>query len=168
VELVDITSIEAGHLLLNETSFEIRPLLDEVSSNYRAEAHKKKLKVLSSSPDRVRVRGDRDRIIQVMDNLVENALKFSQSGIITLSAEAVAQKVLISVSDTGAGIPAEFLPRIFDRFYQVDGSSTRKYGGVGLGLSIVKAIVEAHGGKIEVSSRLGGGTTFSFELMTAE
>ncbi|MDO9027233.1 MAG: ATP-binding protein, partial [bacterium] len=85
-------------------------------------------------------------------------------GSITLSAEAFPRKVRISVSDTGAGIPAEFLPRIFDRFYQVDGSSTRKYGGVGLGLSIVKAIVEAHGGKIEVSSRLGGGTSFSFEL----
>jgi len=168
VELVDITSIEAGHLTLDETTFEIKPLLEEVSSNYRAEAHKKKLKVSSSSPDKVRVRGDRDRIMQVMDNLVENALKFSQSGSITLSAEAVAQKVLISVSDTGAGIPAEFLPRIFDRFYQVDGSSTRKYGGVGLGLSIVKAIIEAHGSQILVVSRLGGGTTFSFELTAAE
>ena len=164
MELVDITSIEAGRMALNESNFEIRPLLEESASNYRAEAHKKKLKILISAPDKIRVRGDRDRIMQVMDNLVENALKFSQSGSITLTAEAFSQKVRISVSDTGAGIPAEFLPRIFDRFYQVDGSSTRKYGGVGLGLSIVKAIVEAHGGKVEVSSRLGGGTSFSFEL----
>ena len=168
VELVDITSIEAGHLALNETIFEIKPLLEEAASNYRAEAYKKKLKILASSPAGLRVRGDRDRIMQVIDNLVENALKFSQSGSITLNAEAASQKVLISVSDTGAGIPAEFLPRIFDRFYQVDGSSTRKYGGVGLGLSIVKAIVEAHGSQIEVNSRLGGGTTFSFELPEAE
>lgn len=168
VELVDITSIEAGHLVLNETPFAIRPLLEEVASNYRAEAHKKKIKILVSSAGSTGVRADRDRVMQVMDNLVENALKFSQSGSITLATEAAAEKVRISVSDTGAGIPAEFLPRIFDRFYQVDGTSTRKYGGVGLGLSIVKAIVEAHGGKIEASSRLGGGTTFSFELPASE
>ena len=168
VELVDITSIEAGRMALNEAPFEIKTLLEEAASNYRAEAHKKKLKVVVSSPGNLRARGDRDRIMQVMDNLVENALKFSQSGSITLTAESVSPKVLISVSDTGAGIPAEFLPRIFDRFYQVDGSSTRKYGGVGLGLSIVKAIVEAHGGKVEVSSRLGGGTSFSFELPASD
>ncbi|MDP2807215.1 MAG: HAMP domain-containing sensor histidine kinase, partial [bacterium] len=164
VELVDITSIEAGHLALNETVFEIKPLLEEAASNYRAEAYTKKLKILASSPGNLMIRGDRDRILQVMDNLVENALKFSRAGSITLSAEVISKKVRISVSDTGAGIPAEFLPRIFERFYQVDGSSSRKYGGVGLGLSIVKAIVEAHGSQIEVSSRLGGGTTFSFEL----
>ncbi|MDO9068077.1 MAG: HAMP domain-containing sensor histidine kinase, partial [Deltaproteobacteria bacterium] len=111
IELVDITSIEAGHLTLNETSFEIKPLLEESAATYRAEAHKKKLKVLASSPGKIMVRGDRDRIMQVMDNLVENALKFSQSGSITLSAEAFPRKVRISVSDTGAGIPAEFLPR---------------------------------------------------------
>ncbi|MDO9392312.1 MAG: HAMP domain-containing sensor histidine kinase [bacterium] len=168
VELVDITSIEAGRMALNEATFELKPLLEEAASNYRAEAHKKKLKVVVSSPANLRVRGDRDRIMQVMDNLVENALKFSQSGSITLTAEDASPKVLISVSDTGAGIPAEFLPRIFDRFYQVDGSSTRKYGGVGLGLSIVKAIVEAHGGRIDVSSRLGGGTSFSFELPASD
>jgi len=168
IELVDITSIEAGRLTLNESDFEIRPLLEETAASYRAEAHKKKLKILVSAPDKIMVRGDRDRIMQVMDNLVENGMKFSQTGSITLSAEAGSPKVLVSVSDTGAGIPAEFLPRIFDRFYQVDGSSTRKYGGVGLGLSIVKAIVEAHGGRVEVSSRLGGGTTFSFDLPAAE
>lgn len=164
IELVDITSIEAGHLSLNETDFEIKPLIEEAASNYRAEAFKKKLKIHASSPAGLMVRADRDRIMQVLDNLVENALKFSQSGSITISAEALSRKVRISVSDTGAGIPAEFLPRIFDRFYQVDGTSTRKYGGVGLGLSIVKAIVEAHGSKIDVSSRLGGGTSFGFEL----
>jgi len=168
IELVDITSIEAGHLTINVSTFKIKPLLEEVAANYRAEAHKKKMKILASSPNNVMVKGDRDRILQVLDNLVENGLKFSQSGSITLIAEIAREKVLISVSDTGAGIPAEFLPRIFDRFYQVDGSSTRKYGGVGLGLSIVKAIVEAHGGQIVVSSRLGGGTTFSFELPAAE
>ena len=169
VELVDITSIEAGHLALNETLFEIKPLLEEAASNYRAEAHKKKLKILVSSPGNLRVRGDRDRIMQVMDNLVENALKFSQSGSITLNAEAVSQKVLISVSDTGAGIPAEFLPRIFDRFYQVDGilhPQIRRGGAGALHRQGHSGSPRRPGSKSPAG--WAEGPSFSFELPAAE
>jgi signal transduction histidine kinase len=76
--------------------------------------------------------------------------------------------VRISVTDTGPGIPEESLSRVFDRFYQVEGSSSRKYAGMGLGLAIVKAIVEAHGGEVQVRSTVGKGTTFSFNLPLAE
>jgi signal transduction histidine kinase len=169
VELVDITSIEAGHLTVMSAPFEVKALLDESAANYRAEADGKKLKLFISAPGGIEAMGDRDRIMQVLDNLVENGLKFTQTGSITLRAELItAGKVRISVRDTGVGIPAEFLSKVFDRFYQVDGSSIRKYGGVGLGLFIVKSIIEAHESKIVAESRMGEGTTFSFELPVSD
>jgi signal transduction histidine kinase len=165
IELVDATSIEAGRMSVMAKTVAVKPMLEEVAASYRAEANSKKLKLEVCASSTLQATADRDRLIQVLDNLVENAIKFTSSGAITLCAEAAGPgRVRISVSDTGPGIPLEYIPRIFDRFYQVDGSSTRKYGGVGLGLSIVKSIIESHGSTIEVSSRLGSGTTFSFVL----
>ena len=109
-----------------------------------------------SPPDLPLVRADQDRILQVFDNLIGNAIKFSPNGgVITLQAQEVGDRVRVSVSDTGIGIPADRLERVFERFYQVDGSTTRKFGGAGLGLAIVKRIVEVHGGRIWVESQTG-------------
>jgi two-component system sensor histidine kinase VicK len=120
------------------------------------------------APDLPPARADRDRINQVLDNLIGNAIKFSpQGGTITLRLEDAGEMLQVSVSDTGIGIPEEQVERIFERFYQVDGSATRKFGGAGLGLAIVKRIVEAHGGRIWVKSQLGLGSTFSFTLPKA-
>jgi GAF domain-containing protein/two-component sensor histidine kinase len=114
------------------------------------------------------VRADFDRMNQVFDNLVGNAIKFSpDGGKVTVRMQEAGNMVEISVSDTGIGIPAEQQARIFERFYQVDGSATRKFGGAGLGLAIVKRIVEAHGGRIRVNSQVGRGSTFSFTLPQA-
>ena len=114
-------------------------------------------------------RADRDRVNQVLDNLLGNAIKFSPNGgRITVQLAAVDGMVQVSVSDTGIGIPADQLERIFDRFYQVDGSATRKFGGAGLGLTIVKRIVEAHGGRIWAESQVGRGSTFLFTLPQAQ
>ncbi len=114
------------------------------------------------------VRADQDRILQVFDNLIGNAIKFSpDGGVITLQAQEAGDMVRVSVSDTGIGIPADRLERVFERFYQVDGSTTRKFGGAGLGLAIVKRIVEVHGGRIWVESQLGCGSTFLFTLPKA-
>jgi GAF domain-containing protein len=115
--------------------------------------------------DLVLVRGDPGRLGQVLDNLLSNAIKFTpQGGQITLRMRSEPEAVLIEVEDTGMGIREDQVDRVFDRFYQVDGSPTRRYGGTGLGLAIVKQFVEQHGGTVGVHSQLGQGSTFYFTL----
>ena len=119
-------------------------------------------------PDLPPVTADRDRITQVLDNLLANAIKFSPvGGTITFGLRRQGDAILASVADTGIGIPREQLGRVFERFYQVDGSATRRFGGAGVGLAIVKRIVEAHGGRIWVESELGKGSTFYFTIPLA-
>jgi PAS domain S-box-containing protein len=113
------------------------------------------------------VPGDPIALRRVLDNLVGNALKFTPpGGKVTVWLQQNEDKVELQVSDTGVGIPSDHLGRIFDRFYQVDGSATRRFGGVGLGLALVKEIVEAHGGQVTVASQVGKGTTFTVLLPT--
>jgi GAF domain-containing protein/anti-sigma regulatory factor (Ser/Thr protein kinase) len=115
--------------------------------------------------DLVLVKGDPRRLGQVLDNLLSNAIKFTpQGGRITLRMRSEPEAVLIEVEDTGMGIREDQLDRVFDRFYQVDGSPTRRYGGTGLGLAIVKQFVEQHGGTVGVRSQPGQGSTFYFTL----
>jgi GAF domain-containing protein len=126
---------------------------------------------LDASPGLPKIPVDRDRINQVFDNLLGNAIKFSpRGGTITITVRDIGNALKISVADTGIGIPADKLLRIFDRFYQVDGSATRHFGGAGLGLAITKRIVEAHGGRIWAESKIGEGSQFIFTLpkQTAE
>jgi signal transduction histidine kinase len=115
------------------------------------------------------VMGDRQRLYQVFDNLLGNALKFSNAGdSVTVRMFEERATIRTEVEDTGIGIPADQQSRIFDRFYQVDGTTTRRYGGTGLGLAIVKQIVESHGGEAGVKSDLGKGSLFYFTIPTAE
>lgn len=115
--------------------------------------------------DQARVLGDRDRLRQLFLNLLDNAIKYTPAGgTVRLSLSKTAERVDVVVSDTGVGIPEQDLPHIFDRFYRVDKARTRMMGGSGLGLSIVKSIVEAHGGDIHVTSEVGKGTTFYVSL----
>jgi signal transduction histidine kinase len=164
-DLLDFITIESGHFMVDQHSFDIRALFDETVVNYQAELEKKKLKIIVEAPEKMNVIGDPDRILQVIDNLVMNALKFTSHGHIRLKAQADgAGMARIEVSDSGVGIPQEAVPRIFERFHQLDGSSTRKYGGVGLGLAIVKSILDAHRSEIEVTSQAGKGSCFAFKL----
>jgi signal transduction histidine kinase len=112
------------------------------------------------------VRGDASRLQQVIWNLLSNALKFTPPhGTVTLSITASDEQIRIVVSDTGQGIAAEFLPLVFDRFRQSDASTTRRHGGLGLGLAVVRHLVEAHGGTVAVESAgVGQGTTFIVTL----
>jgi signal transduction histidine kinase len=110
------------------------------------------------------VKGDSGRIIQILHNLVGNSCKFTHSGSICVSAVHKGDEVEVSVSDSGIGIPDDKFESIFQAFEQVDMSTTRKYGGTGLGLNLVKQLVEAHDGRISVRSKLGAGTTFFFTL----
>ncbi len=164
-ELLDFTTIEAGHLTVEIRPFELKPLLGEVLDSLHTELEKKKLWVKLEVPEGVRVAADRERIGQVMDNLIINAIKFTSQGGVTIRAVPVGEEsVRVTVSDTGIGIPPDSIHKVFERFQQLDGSSTRRYGGVGLGLAIVKSILDAHHIGIEVKSTLGQGTEFTFDL----
>jgi len=129
-------------------------------------ARKKGLKVSVEASALPRFQADRDKVRQCLVNLCSNAVKFTQAGgSITVSAEKLAdERIAMRVTDTGIGITEEHVDRVFDVFYQVDGSSTREYGGAGLGLAIVKSFVEAHGGEVGVTSIPGAGSTFSVVL----
>jgi signal transduction histidine kinase len=108
------------------------------------------------------------RLEQMLTNLVDNAIKFNRlGGSVTVSLEKRPEKDRITVSDTGEGIQAAHLPRIFERFYRVDRGRTREVGGTGLGLAIVKHLARLHGGEISISSALGQGTAFTIELPAA-
>jgi signal transduction histidine kinase len=111
------------------------------------------------------VRGDARRLRQVFDHLLDNAIKFSPNGgTICLSLGEEGDMVCVQVQDQGIGLPTDELERVFDRFYQVDGSATRRFGGTGLGLALVKEVVEAHGGAVWVESEVGQGSTFTLFL----
>ncbi|UCC89194.1 MAG: GAF domain-containing protein [Anaerolineales bacterium] len=124
--------------------------------------------VAELSPNLPKVPGDIESLRRVLDNLLGNALKFTPpGGQITVRLWAEGPAVMLEVADTGIGIPPDQLERIFERFYQVDGSTTRRYGGTGLGLALVKEIIEAHGGKVGVESNEGRGSTFTLTFPIA-
>jgi signal transduction histidine kinase len=121
--------------------------------------------IANSSPSLPNIRVDIDRLGQVFDNLVGNALKFSPTGgKIYITAKQECNQIEFSVKDTGVGIPPEKLDKIFERFYQINRDTFQEYSGAGLGLTIVKQIIEAHQGHISVESQPNQGTTFSFWL----
>jgi signal transduction histidine kinase len=114
------------------------------------------------------VNGSYGYVRRVLDNLLDNAVKFTPAGgTITVRVRREGDQVVLEVSDTGVGIPSDQLDRIFERFYQVNGSIWRRYGGVGLGLSLVKEIVETYGGRVTVESQVGEGSTFTVRLPVA-
>ncbi len=150
--------------------FSLAPLVEELLREVEPESEGKGLVLELDIPDDLPpLLADRERISQAMENLLSNAIKFTpEGGQIKVKAREVSvdhrRHISVWVSDTGIGIQAEELPRIFDRFHQTDASSRRKYPGIGLGLSIVKQIVDRHSGKIQVESEEGKGTTFQLLL----
>jgi two-component system OmpR family sensor kinase len=159
------TQAESGKLPLSFAPVELDTLLLEVFKEMRVLA-RDRVKLKLTEIDQILVNGDRDRLKQVLINLVSNAVKYTpQGGEITLSLGRVNEKAKLIVHDTGPGIPKEDLPHIFERFYRAEKSRTRsKAGGFGLGLSIAYWIVSHHGGRIEVDSQEGQGTTFCIWL----
>jgi signal transduction histidine kinase len=164
--ILDVTVVEAGRFSVEQQEVDAEDLLREIVEMFGFVASSKGVALERRGASGVRVFADRERILQVLSNLVGNALKFTPPrGRVTLSLERVAGAVRFSVSDTGAGIPAAEQERIFDRFWTRDRATSR---GTGLGLFIAKAIVEAHGGKIWVDSAPGQGSTFRFTLPPPE
>jgi signal transduction histidine kinase len=165
--VLDIAKIESGQFTLNMGEYAIESVVETVRSATESLAQNKKLalttEVAKSLPIGI---GDEQRLTQVLLNLVGNAIKFTDTGEVRVTAKAIDDQFNVSVADTGPGIPAEHQARIFEQFQQVDNSNTRAKGGTGLGLAIAKQIVEMHGGRIWVESTLGKGSTFQMELPT--
>lgn len=162
-DLMDITRIESGQLKLTTGTTDAAELAARVVESFELAFKSKGLRLLLADSDgRCEARLDSQRIEQVLTNLVDNALKFTNEGQVAVGVERVPEGVLFSVTDSGPGIPPELHRKIFEKFFSLDLSSRSGKHGVGLGLALCKGIVEAHGGRIWVESRKGGGTTFSF------
>ncbi len=162
--LLDMSQTEAGALRIDREAVQLRNLVREAQERVsrRSDSHWFVVDLPAQLP---RVWADPRRVRQVLNNLLENAIKYSPNGgQITVTCEVEGDFVLVSVADQGQGIPQEYFNRVFDRFFQVDSASTRKSGGIGLGLAIAKGIVEAHGGRIWVESAPGQGSVFRFTL----
>jgi two-component system phosphate regulon sensor histidine kinase PhoR len=164
-DLIDISMIESGEMRMNFRYFEIDPFLKTLVNELTPLAQEKNISLIyKSNNERLQLFGDKSKLRQVMVNLIQNAIKYSEQGEVSIVVEEEPKFGKIIVKDTGIGIPQEDVGRIFERFYRVDKARSREVGGTGLGLAIVKHIVEAHGSKIEVKSSLGKGSEFSFKL----
>ena len=167
-----ITKLEVGELHLEKETFDIIDLIENVFESLEMKASKNLISLTFNEKyqNPIWVKADKDRIQQVLSNLIVNSIKYGiNKGTTELSIEnLIMNKVLIRVADNGEGINNDEIPRLFERFYRVDKSGSREQGGSGLGLSIVKHILDAHNEKIHVESQIGIGSEFSFTLEKAE
>jgi len=178
-ELLELSRIESGQVPLKLSATAVLDLVQRPLERFRAQAERDNVElVVDIPPDLPPVLADASRVQQVVNNLVHNALKFTPRGKVTVYAfttkdapkhvsqmlEGLPPSVVIVVADSGAGIPTEDLPRIFERFYKSDRARTRGRGGTGLGLAIARHIVQAHNGRIWAESKEGKGSTFYFSL----
>ena len=174
-DLEELAKYDRENLKLEKSKFKLKDAAEKLVKNFAADLKKKNLEVVVLG-DEVEVFADKDKISQVIINLLSNAIKFSEGGSIRIlvedlkeaetresqTRESQIQTVRFSITDTGIGIGKNDLPNVFERFYRADESRSRQTGGSGIGLAIVKGIVEAHGGTISVQSEVGKGTTFVF------
>ncbi|MDG1380190.1 MAG: ATP-binding protein [Flavobacteriaceae bacterium] len=167
-----ITKLETGDLILTKETFDIVKLINHVFDQLEIKASKKDITLMFDREytESIMVKGDKQRLQQVVSNLIVNSIKYGNTqGTTEISIEnLIKNKVIIRVTDNGEGIEQEHLPRLFERFYRVDKSGSRKEGGSGLGLAIVKHIIEAHSEQIYIESQLGVGSEFSFTLEKAK
>jgi len=166
-ELLELTRIESGQVPLKLKAVAPKKILTKAKERLGVQAERNHLEIKLDCPKKLpRVQADRPRLGQVLVNLLHNAIKFTpEGGEIFLSARLQGNTILFSVHDTGSGIPADDLPRIFERFYKTD--PARSSGGTGLGLAIARHLVEAHGGRIWAESIEGQGSTFYFTIPVA-
>lgn len=164
-DLIDISRIESGELKFSFRSFDITDLIRDLVQELHIRAEQQNVSLAAAMPDEAYVYGDRERISQVLVNLVENAIKYNVvNGRVDVLVERDEDRWNITVRDTGIGIPEDHLPRIFERFYRVDKDRSRAVGGTGLGLAIVKHICEAHRSSVSITSTPNVGTAITFSL----
>lgn len=167
-DLDEISKLESGEQLLYKENFIIQDLIKDVFESLAIKSDEKQMRmqIKKGCELPLTVHADKEKVRQVLINLIDNAIKYGkQNGTIEASAYKIeGRKILVEISDDGLGIPEEHLGRIFERFYRTDAARSRKVGGSGLGLSICKHIIEAHGHAIHVRSTIEVGTTFGFTL----
>jgi PAS domain S-box-containing protein len=164
-EILDMSKIEAGMMELRYDIVDIPQIAKEIVASTRSLTHTKDIDIeLDLDPKLDKIEADRTRLVQILLNLMGNAIKFTNVGMVKLTLKDTGENVYFAVEDSGIGIHKDDIPIIFEQFRQIDGSLTRKAGGTGLGMPISKSLVELHGGEMTVQSKLGVGSTFSFTL----
>lgn len=167
--VLDLSKIEAGRLDVAPEAIDLARLVAQVRSHFVLEAGEKNVALLVDIPaDIPPVWADSEHLRQILTNLIGNAVKFTDRGRVTIAARATAAEIRLAVNDTGVGIPLSATEFIFEAFRQADSSLTRRFGGTGLGLSIARRLAELQGGRIEVSSQVGVGSTFTLTLPVAK
>ena len=168
-DLEQLALADAGQLRLSPVPALLAPLVERAVAGCAAAARERQIAVQAAVAPRVRVHVDPERLVQVLRNLLDNAIRHSPAGAaVHVVGEQRGERVAVSVSDRGPGIAPEHLPRVFERFYRADPSRDRTTGNAGLGLAIVKLLVELQGGSVAVESRPGGGARFTLELSAAD
>jgi signal transduction histidine kinase len=169
-QLLDLSRLESGEVPLRIEALPLQSLVDDLISEIDMALPGRGVQVRNDVPvDLPALSADPERVHQVLFNLVDNAVRFTPSGgSVTVSARRRNGSVEVAVSDTGAGIPREHLPRLFERFYRADPARARGDGGTGIGLAIARSVVEAHGGQIRAESQPGRGSVFTFDLPSVD
>lgn len=163
-DILELSAIETGNVQVRAQQVELAPLVAEVISSLASKAAEREVVVANEVGVTAAVMADPKRLEQMLTNLIENAIKFNrQKGTVRVRFEK-ADRDRIIVEDSGEGIPAQHLERLFERFYRADRARSRDQGGIGLGLAIVKHLARAHGGEVTVTSQVGKGSTFTIEL----
>ena len=163
-DILDISRIEAGHEEVDINKFNANYAIDEVITMIKPQAQQQSIELLHESEDTVIISSDVDKFRHIMQNLIGNAVKFTEKGQVTVSSRQNEKSIIVKVIDTGIGISEEHLPYVFDEFRQADGSTSRRFGGAGLGLAIAKKYANLLGGSITVKSTLHKGSEFTLSL----
>jgi signal transduction histidine kinase len=168
-DLLDLSRIESGGWVPNPAPLDVRAFAMDALAAVRKTAQERGVELRCDvAPNAATAFVDPTALRQILGNLVDNAVRHTPTGSVSIFANTGDREIAIGVRDTGAGIPSEHLPRIFERFYRVDSARSREDGGTGLGLSIVKHMVEAHGGRVDAESVVGRGTTITVHLPARE
>ncbi|MNP06318.1 Alkaline phosphatase synthesis sensor protein PhoR [compost metagenome] len=163
-DLENLSAVENPMLKLKQEPVRLVEVIRESEKTVKAQFKEKPIDLIIQEETPLVIIGDAGRLIQVFVNLLNNAYKYTSEGSIHVRIFETADHITVSLSDTGTGIESDELPHIFERFYRGDKSRNRKTGGAGIGLAIVKAIVEAHGGSIDVESKINQGTRFTLHF----
>jgi signal transduction histidine kinase len=167
--LIEAAYADKGILKPVIETLNLAQIIDETIQALSPKAQAYSIRVSCEVKDKFFAKGDKNQIEHVLENLIDNAIKFNiRGGNVDISADREDGMVIVCVTDTGIGIPEEKMGKMFEKMYQVDSETTRKFGGIGLGLSIAKHIVEAHGGRIWVESKIGEGSKFCFTILALD
>ena len=163
-DLLELADLERPDAALDLKDWDLGQVVHEMAATFEDVAGRRGLRVVLDARPGIRARADRAKIDLALRNLLDNAIKYTDVGTVTVRIERTASAIRVTVADTGRGIDPEHVPRLFERFYRVDRGRSRALGGTGLGLSIVKHAVSLHGGRVGVESRVGEGSAFWFEI----